>query len=441
MGCAGSTAPSTSGPTRMPARISPTTTGTKLPPSEPQQRPPEARQDDHEQRSEADVHSGPPPHGPIRSRRLKAQTAAAAAAAATASITSGGAGPERLRGDEPDVLRRARLRRSQRGTPSELAEQLPQERDASPGRKRRRCSRAAGAHRRAPRCRGTASRRAGSWRPPRASSRSDTPACWTAAPAQASDARGERDRRGTRDARAARRPASQPRAADRQREQRLQPLLGLLAARSADLRAGEQADGEHEEQEHERRCSRRASRSSPPPSLCSSRCRLLGDARRGDARRDQPDDEREAAAPEQPARQAAALARAAPARSASRAGRRRGGALSRDGEQAAADVPARRDPRRRRRAASALAARAGASRTSGPRPGERPHLLAHPSGVDPAQPARAPWRCRRPRAAQAQARPPRRRARAPSGASGRAGWRARPTPANTGATATVASAR
>ncbi len=46
-------------------------------------------------------------------------------------------------------------------------------------------------------------------------------------------------------------PAEPAAAADRQREQRLELLVGLLVPCGADLRAREQADGQDEEDEHE----------------------------------------------------------------------------------------------------------------------------------------------------------------------------------------------
>ena len=65
------------------------------------------------------------------------------------------------------------------------------------------------------------------------------------------DAGGQRDRRGA--AAASEQPPAEPaRAADREREQGLELLVRLLVPRRADLRAGEQADGQDEEEEARR---------------------------------------------------------------------------------------------------------------------------------------------------------------------------------------------
>ena len=183
------------------------------------------------------------------------------------------------------------------------------------------------------------------------------------------------------------RPPSQRRAADRQREQRLESLVGFLVARGADLRADEQADGEDEEDEHEREVAGRASRSSRSRAWrsragCSSRCpaeeMLVETMPRMNA--NAPTLRSQTTRLPRSLRSACAVGE--------ESSRRRGCALSRAGSTPVPMSRRGRDPRRRRRAAARLAA-TGSSSTSGCAPVNGRSSSAQPSGVSPAQPASA----------------------------------------------------
>ncbi len=104
---------------------------------------------------------------------------------------------------------------------------------------------------RAPPGRGTAAPPAGSWRRLRACCTSETPGVLRGRARPGEHPGGEGDHGRAPAIASSQPPASQRGRLDGEREQRFQLLLGLLVARRGDLRAGEQADHEHEEEERE----------------------------------------------------------------------------------------------------------------------------------------------------------------------------------------------
>ena len=157
---------------------------------------------------------------------------------------------------------------------------------APPGRRRRRVL-ARGSVREQQRSDAEEQQRDGqrSWRPPRASLTATRRRAGRSRPARRACPRRARSQRARRRARAAdARPAT---ARDRPAARTTSPGApsASSARAAADLRAGEQAHGEHEEQEREPDVSG-GLRDRHRPELLQLALQVAGDARRGDARRD-----------------------------------------------------------------------------------------------------------------------------------------------------------
>ena len=215
------------------------------------------------------------------------------------------------------------------GHVQEGTEQLPEEGEADEAVGDERLARGTSAKASAPRAR---KRSAGGsvFAPAPSISGSETSAPWAAAPAQASrpaaSATAAAPGRGQQQA-----PGEPAAAADREREHRLQPLLGLLFADRGDLHRAEQAHGEDEEDEREAEPARRRD-DRPGPELLELALHVLGDHVRRRGVGEHAHQERERADPHQPGDEGAALGPSACA-AGEPSRRSRGGALSRAGSR------------------------------------------------------------------------------------------------------------